>query len=260
MKTSACCVLLLCLLLSCRESRQFHSHNANQASETRILRLGKLPGNNIVEWGPRCKPTNSKSPCTDFEDPLDDTVNYKRVSQDVFSDTAGKAFVLSQYEDGKYLRTDTSLIVAYFQDVSDAVDLRSYRAISDGYFTTNGKVYLWWSDMQHSYPVLIKGADPNTFKPFEKLAGGKDKSHVFYGGPPESFEIIPGADPRSIRVLNPKRGCWNCGNCYFADDRSVFFGTQRINGADAKSFKLVDRDSVDAQDKNHRYFDGKVVK
>ncbi len=231
----------------------------SKVSDTKsVIRSDSAPGNSIIRWINYC-PDSVKN-CGAYVDPVDDTITYKLVSGRVYTDTANNAFVLSMYQDPKSLESDISLFVEYYQGVSDEIDLRSYRVISGDYITTKGKVYLWWGDMQHYYLVAVQDADPKTFKPFDKIAGGTDKHHVFYGGPPHEFDIIPGADPRSIRILNPKRGCWNCGNCYFADDRSVFFGTQRINGADAKSFKLVDKDSVDAQDKNHRYFDGKVVK
>ncbi|MBS1684692.1 MAG: DKNYY domain-containing protein [Bacteroidetes bacterium] len=223
-----------------------------------VLRTVGANGNKIINWQPFCSGTNEK--CGAYIDPVDDTTTYKLISGKIYSDTAQKVFVLSIYQDPKSLGRDTTLFVEYFQDVTDQIDLRSYKVITDGYFTTNGKVYLWWGDMQHSYPVEVNGADPGTFMPFDSIAGGIDSRHVFYGGPPGDLEIIPGADPHSIKILNPKGGCWNCGNCYFADRSSVFFGLKKIKDADPKTFRLVNEDQIDAEDKNHRYFDGKPVK
>lgn len=223
-------------------------------------RHGEAPGNNIINFKATDVDSANGSRGRTLVDPVDDTINYRKVSGVMYKDTSGKAFVLSVYQDARYLASDSSLFVQYYQDVSEQIDLKTYRLIEDDYFTTKGKVFLWWGDMQHSFPVEVIGADPNSFKPFDKLAGGVDKARVFYGGPPSDFQIISGANPKTIKILNPKKGCWNCGDCYFTDDKHVFFGNHLIKGADPKTFKLVNQDQIDAIDKRHQYFDGTEVK
>ncbi|MCO4292401.1 DKNYY domain-containing protein [Solitalea sp. MAHUQ-68] len=153
---------------------------------------------------------------------------------------------------------DTLLTTQYFKDITD-FDLETFRTVKDGYFITKGKVYLWWGNSDGNYPVEVIGADPKTFIPFDSIAGGTDKKSVFYGGPPEDFSKIDGADPKTIKVLNPKRGCWNCGDCYFTDDKNVYYGLQKIKGADPKTFTLLNLDTIDAKDKNRKYFNGEPI-
>nr|WP_256471368.1 DKNYY domain-containing protein [Solitalea agri] len=59
--------------------------------------------------------------------------------------------------------------------------------------------------------------------------------------------------------MNPKRGCWNCGDCYFTDDKNVYYGLQKIKGADPKTFTLLNLDTIDAKDKNRKYFNGEPI-
>ena len=119
---------------------------------------------------------------------------------------------------------------------------------------------MWWSNSDGTYPIEVIGADPMTFVPFDSVAGGTDKNYVFYDGPPGNLQIIQGADPKSIKVLNPERGCWNCRDCYFADDKNVYYGLIKIEGADSKTFKLVNAKTIDAVDKWGEYFEGHLIK
>lgn len=211
-----------------------------------------LPGNNIVEF------VQSKDDKEYFTDPVDDTINYKKVVDNIFKDSTGKIYILNVCF--RPTSNDTFLYKEYFKDVSDFLDVKSYKQIKNGFFQNKGKVYIWWTNSDGDYPIEVVGADPKTFIPFDSVGGGTDRQFVFYGGGPDDFKIIKGADPKTIKVLNPSDGCWNCGNCYFVDDKAVYYGLNKIEGADTKTFKLVNKKTVDAEDKNGKYFEGQLIK
>lgn len=215
----------------------------------------KYPGNNIVQL------IQDKDNENFFIDPIDDTINYKHVIDNIYKDTEGRVYLLNVSTSmiGDNILSDSSLATEYFRDYSDFIDLKTYRLIKDYYFANKHKVYLWFLNSDGTYPVEIEKADFKTFKPFDNVCGGTDINYVFYGSPQNGINIIDGANPRTIKVLNPKRGCWNCDNSYFKDDKNAFFGTKRIEGVDVKTFKLVNQDKIDCIDKKKRYFDGETI-
>ena len=75
----------------------------------------------------------------------------------------------------------------------------------------------------------------------------------------QEFAIIKNADPLTTKVLQPKRDCWNCGYSYFADAKNVYYGAEKIKGADTKTFHLVNHEYVDAADKRNNYFEGRIT-
>jgi hypothetical protein len=193
-----------------------------------------------------------------FTDPVDDTVSFEKVVDNIYKGPNGKTFILTG--GSRLIGNDTFLTVQYYKDVTDFLDLKSYGKLKEDYFQSKNKVYMWWGNSDGNYPIEVPNADPKTFEPFKDIAGGKDKQYVFYGGAPSNFEVIPEADPESIRILNPERGCWNCGNCYFVDNKHVYYGSNKVKGADPKTFKLINQETIDAVDKRGRYFDGHLVK
>ncbi len=211
-----------------------------------------LTGNNIIEF------VQDKDDTQFFTDPVDDTTNYKKVVDNIYKDVKGKTYILTVCF--RPTGSDTSVYVEYYKDVSNFLDVKTYGKIKNGFFQNKGKVYIWGSNTDGDYPIEVTGADPNSFVPFDNVGGGIDKQAVFYAGVPGNFEIIKGADPKTIKVFNPESGCWNCGNCYFVDSKSVYFGLQKMEGADPKTFKLLNQETVDAEDKNGTYFEGKRIK
>ncbi len=211
-----------------------------------------LPGSNFVEF------VQDKNNKQYFTDPVDDTTNYKNVVDNIFKDRRGKIYILNVCF--RPTGNDSSVYLEYFKDMSDFLDISTYRQIKNGFFQNNGKVHIWGINSDGDYPVEVTGADPKTFVPFDSVAGGIDKQYVFYGGVPDDFKIIDGANPKTIKVLNPARGCWNCGSCYFVDDKAVYYGLNKIEGADPKTFELVNKETIDAVDKNAKYFEGRLIK
>ncbi|MFC7773273.1 DKNYY domain-containing protein [Flavobacterium sp. GCM10027622] len=192
-----------------------------------------------------------------FTDPVDDTLNFNKVIDNIYKDKKGKVYLLT----GSFrpIAKDTAVYFEYYKDISDFLELKTYKSIKNGFFQNKNKVYIWWENSDGNYPIEVKGAHAKTFVPFDSICGGYDKKHVFYGGGPDDFEIIKGADPKTIKVVNPKKGCWNCNNCYFIDRKSVYFGVTKINVADPNTFQLVNTETVDAEDKNGYYVEGKRI-
>ncbi len=233
-------LLLLLICHSCSRSLKYRNHN------------NPLVGNNIIEFVQNKDGTNS------FTDPIDDKENYQLLFDNIYKDTANKLFRLCTAFN--IINKDSLLSLEYYKDYSGFIDLSTYRPIKDNYFKNKGKVYLWWGNSDGDYPIEIKTANAETFVPFKDIAGGFDKTNVYYGKPPSAFEIVEGANPQTTKVLQPKTGCWNCGNCYFVDHQHVFYGAKKLAGADAKTFRLVNADNVDAEDQYGKYVQGKPVK
>lgn len=209
-----------------------------------------LTGNNVADYKSAGRPGM-------YVDPIDDTINFKKVDNKIYVGKDDKVYVKTVCLG--FLGNDSSLYLEYYKDISYFLDIKTYKERKDGFFETKGSLYMWWGNSDGDYPIEVVGADPATFVAFDSVAGGTDKYHVFYGGPPEDFEIIQGANPKSIKVLNPENGCWNCGNCYFVDKKSVYYGFVKIEGADPKTFKLLNQETVDAEDKNGKYFEGQLI-
>ena len=192
-----------------------------------------------------------------FTDPVDDTLNFKKVTGKIYKDKDDKAYILTV--NFRPITKDTAVYFEYYKDFTEFIDLKTYKPLKNGFFQNKNKVYIWWRNSDGDYPIEVTGAHAKTFVPFDRICGGYDKKHVFYGGGPDDFEIIKGADPKTIKVVNPENGCWNCDNCYFIDRKSVYFGLTKINGADPITFKLVNTETVDAEDKHGYYFEGKRI-
>jgi len=160
-----------------------------------------------------------------FTDPVDETIHFKHVVEKFYKDTVGKIYLLNTAFD---TWADTLVFYEYYRDYSDFISLKTYKPLKNGYFVNKNKVYIWWGNSDGEMPIEIMGADAKTFVPFDSVDGGVDKNFVYYGGPPDEFKVIDGANPKTIRVLNPKRGCANCRNCYFMDDKDFYFDFKRI--------------------------------
>jgi hypothetical protein len=190
-----------------------------------------------------------------FFDPIDDTIGFRKLVEDIYIRNDSRVFKRSI--SGNYAECKT--FYEFFKDISSFIDTATYRILKGDYFSNKGKVYIWWANSDGDYPCEVVGADPETFEPFKEVAGGKDNIGVYYGGPPDNLKKINGANPATIKVLKKKDGCWNCSDCYFVDDKNVFFSNNVVVGSDPKSFQLISDDSIDAKDNNFSYFEGKVI-
>lgn len=235
-------LLLLTIFGACRQDQKIDPENTSRSW---------LTGNPVEQFIPDNKDSRI------YRDPVDDTLNFRHIIDNIYQDASLRTFIKTVCFDPS--NSDSIVYLEYFKDMTNFLDLKSYKQLKEGFFQNKGKVYMWWGNSDGDYAVTVKGADPLTFSPFDSVAGGTDLNHVFYGGPPVDFEIIEGANPKTIRVLNPDRDCWNCGDCYFVDDKHVFYGFKAIPNADPKTFRLLNKDSIDAIDKFGKYFEGQRI-
>jgi len=123
-----------------------------------------------------------------------------------------------------------------FITASVLVFFASLSGCEQGYDVDDGKV-IWkdW-DASQQYEQVVEEADAATFEilgskePFFRY--GRDNSHVFLEGRKIEF-----AKPKNFNLERYKyRGS---RNIYATDDESVFFGSQRIDTADVKTFSVL---------------------
>jgi hypothetical protein len=193
-------------------------------------------------------------------DEVDDVTHYKHIADKFYRDTAGTIFSLCFAVRPAGENHDTTILYEYYKEQPEFKDLRTYRKINSELFSCRDTLYFWWSNVDGDYAFPVEGADPKTFVPFiHSNIGGKDSHHVFFRSSLTVFEMIKGADPKTIVPLEIKPGYAISGKCYFKDGQSVFFGTQKIEGADPATFQLSDRSDYDASDRYHHYLDGEIV-
>ena len=105
--------------------------------------------------------------------------------------------------------------------------------------------------------IILPDADAQSFELFEDHSFGKDKNHIYYLETKEPF-AIQGVDPASFEILD--RG-------YLKDINHVYRIIQyedieKLEQADVASFEATPYDEAsqsEARDKNHYYYDGKIV-
>src|SRR5688572_1495574 len=90
-----------------------------------------LPGNTIVEFVERE---------SFYIDPIDDTINFKSLDDDIYTDSSGKVYLRTM--SFRPLSNDSLAYYEYFKDITDFLNLKSYTQIKDGYFRNKGKVYI----------------------------------------------------------------------------------------------------------------------
>lgn len=266
--------LLFLLIMSCQDQQKINIQP-------------ELLGNNIRD--PKLYPKSKHH----FLDPVDDTVNFKRVA------TYGYGYSLYKGPDGKaYLtyvnqvrgKNNTTTDFEYLE-ASPNIDTDAYKDIGNDFFISNNKVWFWfWGDYGY-YPLEVFGADPKTFASdkgypksgrdashqyvycdsegfkiiddadlasFEQLAfmAAKDKNNVYYGTPEsDHYDIVKGADPASASAMMTLNGA------YIADNNAVYFLGKIVNGADPRTFETIyEVKGIDAKDKNGKYFKGNRIK
>jgi hypothetical protein len=172
----------------------------------------------------------------------------------------GKLSVDGQPLPGAYLNTFTVLNFQYGKDAGHVYtiheDEESYVGLVGGAdpktFVPLGNSYA--KDADHIYwnGMEIQGADLATFSTFRDNYYAKDKNRVYReGGPVTNLNL----DPTTFIALN---------NVYVKDAHEVCYITvvdaQCLIGADPATFILsTSSQTFEAQDKNHKYRNGKIV-
>jgi hypothetical protein len=218
----------------------------------------RLEGNNIIQF---IKKDNSDS--KDFIDPVDDTTRFKLWRDNIYLDTSNQIFILT--ETFYFIPiNDTTVTLQYYRNCSDFFDLKTYKLLKGHFFINKNKVYRWWRNSDGDYPQEIEEADAKSFIPFDSLDGGRDNYNVFFGDPIYGYKIIRGTNTKKIKVFSVGHGDSHDSlyeaSYYFVDNKSVYFGNELIPEADGKSFRMVNSATVDAEDKFHKYYNGKIIK
>ncbi|MEW6688156.1 MAG: DKNYY domain-containing protein [Pseudomonadota bacterium] len=108
---------------------------------------------------------------------------------------------------------------------------------------------------------VIAGVDARSFRLYPENPGyGRDRSHVVMDGKVQtqidvaSFTLLAGGvgrdrnhlywGPDPVAGVDPAKVVW-LGRGYWKDDKSVFFSRGRIEGADARSFRLLQSHAID---------------
>jgi hypothetical protein len=100
------------------------------------------------------------------------------------------------------------------------LDSASFKSIGL-YLMDNSKVICVYLNSDGGNFVLLKDADPRSFKVFENAFGGKDKNHVYY-----QANKLAGLDPATVKVYSNTKNCSNC-MAYFTDGKTCYFGEEK---------------------------------
>jgi hypothetical protein len=156
-----------------------------------------------------------------------------------------------------YLVTFDKYINKFYEDsvvqipLDSIIDIRSFVCFdSSSYSKDKARCYYYYDNSDGGFRQTIPDADIPTFKSLKYHWWAADKDYVYYRGDKvrglniKAFEILPNS---SI----PE---------YIKDDKHVFYKLDSIHGADLNSFETINEINVDAKDKYHWYYCGKIVK
>lgn len=147
--------------------------------------------------------------------------------------------------DYQYAKDNNS--VFYEGDKISKAESNSFELISNGYAKDNNRVYFRNN--------IVEKADPSSFKTFNENENSmgetvyaKDKNGIYVND-----KHFAEADVATFKILNEK---------YSLDKNGVYFRMKKVKNADLSSFKVYPHfmGDTDAEDKNHMYADGKIVK
>jgi hypothetical protein len=136
------------------------------------------------------------------------------------------------------------------------------QASTTAFSIRNGNVF-WYGN-------LLKGIEPNSFKTFSYPGGVsdlyfEDRNTMYVMNPDTNpnigslFSPIADANPNTFAVLGEIGGV-ETEETYARDSVHVYAMGNIVQGADPDSFKLVGGSGFDAQDKNHEYYFGQIVR
>ena len=153
-----------------------------------------------------------------------------------------ESFVVVDYQ---YAKDKSS--VFYEGDKISKAESYSFELISDGYAKDINRVYF--------RDKIVEKADPSSFKTLNENENSmgetiyaKDKNGIYVND-----KHFAEADAATFKVLNEK---------YSMDKKGVYFRMKKVKNVDRSSFKVYPHfmGDTDAEDQNHKYSDGKIVK
>lgn len=136
--------------------------------------------------------------------------------------------------------------------LKEIVDINSFvRLDSTEYSKDKNKVFYFHGNSDGGIRVIVDKADPATFKRLCEYRWGIDKNYVFY-----KDGIVEGVELKHLQVLYPPDTSDHFIQ-YIKDNKSVFYQTEIVKEADAKTFKVVSGHKWEAEDKNYKYESGR---
>ncbi|MEL6629099.1 MAG: hypothetical protein AAFQ92_26510 [Bacteroidota bacterium] len=151
-------------------------------------------------------------------DPIDDFSNFTATDFG-FVQSEGRVYKKAKTHrecDGKFID------VEYYQEFTDRVELASYQAYNDLFFTTKGKVYFWWVNSDGHLIIPVNDADPKTFQPFENVSGGTDKNGVYYGCPDYGVYRLDLPKHSKFEFVAKENNYWNSPHHYVIVGEEVY--------------------------------------
>ncbi len=151
-------------------------------------------------------------------DPIDDTLSFKKAKFDFWTKDE-KIFKKSK----TYASCNGNMVtVQYFQDLTNTINLDSYRELGDRFFTTNNKVYFWWANSGGHLTIPIENADGKSFRPFPNICGGTDKNGIYYGSPNYGVYKLNISKTSDFEFIPKKNNYWNTPKHYVIIDNILF--------------------------------------
>jgi DKNYY family len=154
------------------------------------------------------------------------------------------------YYDSLYkIYTDDTIIL---KPLNTIVDIYSLVWVDSTEYSKDKKnVFYFHNNSDGGNRVIVRKSDPLTFKRLCEYRWGIDKNYVFYKG-----DIVQGVNLKHLQVLYPPDTADHFID-YVKDDKNVFYTTEIVKGADAKTFKVVSGKKWEAEDKNYKYETGR---
>jgi DKNYY family len=135
------------------------------------------------------------------------------------------------------------------QSLDKIIDINSFVDIdSSSYSKDKGHVYGYSNNSNGGFRYIVEEADPLTFRRLADYRWAKDKNFVYCNG-----MVLEGLNLQKIELLYTKS---STRLNYIKDDKNVFYEYHKIENADAKTFKVVERsekEDYDAIDKYRKY-------
>ena len=145
-----------------------------------------------------------------------------------------------------------TMAVVIKKPLNTIVDIKSFVWLdSTQYSKDKNKVFYFFGNSDGGSRSIVDNADPFTFKRLCEYRWGVDKNHVFYQG-----NIVEGLNVKYLTVLYPP-DTTDPFIQYVKDNKNVFYETEIVKDADAKTFKVVSGQKWEAEDKNYKYETGR---
>ncbi|TDL99524.1 MAG: hypothetical protein C4K58_06405 [Flavobacteriaceae bacterium] len=138
-------------------------------------------------------------------------------------------------------------------DLNDVVEINTYVEFDKSEYSKDNKnVYCFQGNSDGGSRQIVEGADSKTFELLHDYAWGRDKNNVYYRG-----SKLEGLNIKYLKLFKPIEDSNDYPFLKYVKDSShVFYEDNLVEGADAKSFKLVLGREWDSEDKNYKYLDG----